>query len=260
MSFLHRLLRGRRLQIHDTVASASTPPDQSEIQYRLGSDEDHRRNRDVLVGLQFVATLSLDTPHHVLEHHGEVHHGLPSTAPRYGEASDGIWVPIVNWAGLGISPPDEGTMASSIGPVPTDGGDLLAFLIEFRQVVESNKPIKEKLRHIDGFSKSTPEYQQIRRRLGVGFAKAWFAEQLTVVPGIGPKAANALFDAGFQELEALRSASDAALLGVAGVGSATVKKIRAYLSDRPPNNRLQATRSLPCFRARSSFGAPAPRA
>jgi hypothetical protein len=198
--------------------------------FRLDNDADYQRNQDVLEGLEFVATLSLDTPLRVLEHHGERYRGLPSSAPKHGDESEGIWVPVVNWAGLGINPPADGMMASAIGPVPSDGGTFLPFLIEFRRIVESDLPTFEKLKQVDRFSKSTPEYQRIRRRLGADFAKVWFAKQLTVVPGIGRQLARVLFDAGFLDIDALRAAGDAELLEIGGMGPSTVKKIREYFS------------------------------
>lgn len=53
---------------------------------------------------------------------------------------------------------------------------------------------------------------------------------LSDIPGIGPKMARALADAGYGSLADLQAATDQELLRVRGVGLGTIKRIRAHLS------------------------------
>jgi hypothetical protein len=58
---------------------------------RIDSDASYAENRNILDGVEFIATLHVTTPYAVLIHHGEVFGGAPSKAPQYGDQSQGIW-------------------------------------------------------------------------------------------------------------------------------------------------------------------------
>lgn len=198
------------------------------------NDATYLANRDVLAGVRFIATMSLNTPLRALQRHGEVFRGPPSRAPVYGDMAQGTWSPVVDWRSTGLTPPSPSTMASVIGQIPTDGGDLLPFLIEFRLIVESGNPIDVQLQQIDDLVKSRGAYRSIVRKLGgKNFARKWFASKLTAVPGVGPKTAWNLFAAGYRTLEELGQASEAGLRAVPGIGPGAARKIRAFFGDTP---------------------------
>ena len=44
--------------------------------------------------------------------------------------------------------PAMGTMASQIGPIPSDGGEFLKFLIVVREIAETINPIEERINKI----------------------------------------------------------------------------------------------------------------
>jgi predicted flap endonuclease-1-like 5' DNA nuclease len=193
----------------------------------------------VLAGVRWAASMSLFTSLRSLEHHGEMFRGDPTEAPMYGNPSEGIWVSVVDWERLGITPPDPGTMATVIGQLPTDGGDLLPFLLAFRKIVESDLTVPEKLAAIEALCDSTPEHRTVAQKIresrdsgqrlgGESFARKFFAKALEEIPGLGPATALRLFDAGFHTVADLAEASDADLLKVPKVGPAVVSKIRQH--------------------------------
>lgn len=56
-------------------------------------------------------------------------------------------------------------------------------------------------------------------------------ETFAELPGIGPATAEALWEAGFHSVEALREATEEELTEVKGLGSASAKKIVAHLQE-----------------------------
>lgn len=195
------------------------------------SDDQYRADRDILKGLRFCATMSLDTPLDVLEHHGEMFEGLPSRAPMYGGPAEGMWIPEVDWSSVGASPPPEGKMASVVGPIPTDGGGFLKFLKDFRSIVESDAPVPERLSEIRSLTRQNSTYREFGRKLGDDFAEEWFAARFTEIPGVGAKTALNLFRAGFHTPDDLANASVEDLTSVTGVGRKTAETIRETTLD-----------------------------
>ncbi len=56
-------------------------------------------------------------------------------------------------------------------------------------------------------------------------------EALGRLPGVGPATAEALWDAGFTSLEALRAAEEGDLTEVKGIGPATARKLLSHLKE-----------------------------
>src|SRR5437870_10796764 len=116
---------------------------------RFQDDETFEQARDVLAGLEFIATLQIRTPLAVLQHHGEYHPGPPSAAPKYGSLADGFWsYKTKSWdqlAGrrLGLPEQPEPTYASDISPIAAS--KYLPFLQQFRHIVEKEGSVEEKL-------------------------------------------------------------------------------------------------------------------
>lgn len=132
-------------------------------------------NHNIIKGLKFVATMQLRTPLRVLKHHGEVFNGSGAPPSYAKETWEGIWVPVTkSFRELGI-PIDDfiGKMASSIGPIPSTGGDFLKFILAVRCIVEQNKPIYTRRNELI-FELNKDEWKDFVRQL---------AELVNDVPG-----------------------------------------------------------------------------
>lgn len=105
--------------------------------------------RSVIYGSSFTATIQFRTPLRILEQHGRIEHCNHAKLPALiKEAWEGIWTPETkSFRDLGIDINDfsPGTMASEIGPIDSDGGDLLRFLILIRRIARSDTDLREKL-------------------------------------------------------------------------------------------------------------------
>lgn len=219
------------------MLKASTPAsnDKPIAEYNDGVYEAAAGNEDILAGYQFCATLDPRTPLYILLRHGKVAATLPTTSDRTDPA-DGIWTPKPkSWKELGLAfkelPPSQ--IASSVGPVPEDGGEFLKMLTVFRREVESSgTPIdraERAFRAVHGNQKcrafvsslgwtrpeSLDEY--------VGFSDA------LGTPSLPFKLAKALYLEGFTSRSLLEGATDAMLLAVKGVGPKKVDDIKRAL-------------------------------
>lgn len=194
------------------------------------SDTVYHDNSDIVDGVEFHATLQLRTPYHILERHGEVFKGPPSKAPQYGDSSHGIWlVKLKSW---GVAEMDElsakSPYASDIGPVIAD--EYLPFLKAFRQIVETDDSVAEKLAQLDLLATRSENFKEIFTRLNhsyENFPASYFYGQLAELPGIGIKSAKRLFEMGFHTKDAVQSATVETLLSVPGIGKKTIEKLKA---------------------------------
>jgi hypothetical protein len=185
---------------------------------------------DVIKGWRFLATLSLDTPLEYLDLDG-------TTVTRRREtvecdSAHGHWSPETkSLRELGFDGADyPETRWSEVGEMPLNGGAFLGFLKAWRTIVESDRPISERIAAVNEMVEHQPTYRGFAARLGADFAMNWFARQLANIPGIGPKTALTLFKMGFETLDDINRATDEELLAVPGIGAGTLKKIRVHLS------------------------------
>ena len=221
-------------------SSAATPATQPiRIAYELGSNAPTVTGCDeLLAGYVFSATLQIRTPLHILERH-------LTTAPADGPLWDyransadmqadphnmhGIWL-----AYTGTHRPSP--VASDIGPVPKGGIAYAEFLKAFRKIVESNRSPSDTAFHLDALKTKEPAWATFDRKLRKTYTRKlgdtpktlsemWFRLQLQALPGIGPKAAKALFDAGHLDIYNIRHTTDDALLAVPGITRATLKRL-----------------------------------
>jgi hypothetical protein len=169
---------------------------------------------------QWVPRYSVHTSLESLRHAGERWDGDPRKAPKYGEDGDG------HWANVAFSNLDD--VWSDIGTVPADGGDFKQFLMDFREIVESDAPTIERIKQCEELCERSSRYTEFADRIGDDFPYNWFASQLTVIPSVGQGTAQKLFDAGFIDLDRVRNARPEELEAVHGVGSGTVKEIRKF--------------------------------
>jgi hypothetical protein len=155
-------------------------------------------------------------------------HGEESSDPGPTPQEHGYWVPVAKtWAELGFEgiddrPPPR-TMASQIGQIPTDGGDFLPFLVEYRQIVELGMPRKEMLKVLDELGAKHPS---IAKLLGGKLSRLFVENELRTLPGCGANTAQRLYDATFLSAEQVQAATVKQLMAVKGIGKATAEKLK----------------------------------
>jgi hypothetical protein len=206
-----------------------------KVTIRSENDETYYKNRDIVKGLTFHATLQTRTPLSVLIHHGETFSGPPSKAPRYGTEADGIWLyETKTWRELGVDIDEmsTGESASDVGPVRAS--EYIPFLIDFRKIVEGQESIDVKIININKLGRANKQYQKYVRMLNKfykykdDFPASFFYNQFTLIPGVGTKSAKTLFEAGIKTYDDLKNANDKTLLAIPGIGTAALKKIRGF--------------------------------
>lgn len=120
-----------------------------------------RINDPLVKGYRFCATLQLRTPLTVLRMHGrEI--AADSDIPAVAALWHGTWLPIIKtWAELGAAADlpefEPTTMASEVGPVPVDGGELLQLLIRIREVVEADGPLPTRRQQLEALLMVLPQ-------------------------------------------------------------------------------------------------------
>jgi len=213
----------------------------------LQPNDDHlySDNQDVTSGLEFRATLQIRTPLSVLEHHGETFRGPPSKAPVYCSEADGGWdLKLKSWAELArnesvkrrleaIGEPEH-ECASDVGLVKPS--EYLPFLKDFRRIVENPSAVSSLLNELDSLARSNPTYQHFWQKLNEtyrDFPKSFFYTKFTEAPGIGAKAAKAIFESGIHSVAELCAASEADLIDIPGIGKKTLERLRAHFCRDP---------------------------
>jgi hypothetical protein len=184
------------------------------------------RDENDLAGMKFRATLQMRTPLHVLEHDGEV---LPVDAelPTYGPTWAGRWSPF-NKTDIDLPTPSLMTRSSDIGWVREDGGAYLPFLKRYRRIIETPDHAENKLKLLDEL-RSAPEHVEFARRLPANWPQTVVHGQLRSELQIDSLIALRLFDAGFRDANAVRSASDEQLRAIKGIGPKRLAAIRVAL-------------------------------
>lgn len=195
-----------------------------------------RANRDIIVGLQFVATMNLWVPLRVLSRHGEIHADITKAPPEIAlNPSEGIWVQKMcsfRSIGIDIDEPDPGMMASTIGPIPTDGGDFLKFLIVVRGIVESDRTVETRAGLL---------HEELTRTFWCKFVSAlggdpaqlvsmFFPYAVDTIPSLTMQARDALDRLGLDTAAKIAATPDIVLLGIKGIGPAKLKAIREWQS------------------------------
>lgn len=225
MNWLRRIFGGK-----SSGLAEQTPP--------LLSDSDD----DVVAGYRFSATIQLRTPLRVISRHGE-YCPAGTAPPEIAKGPvEGVWVRVAKtWREMGIdldgSSNLEGSHASDIGQIPTDGGDYLKFLIAVRKVVEATTPpevrlaaLKEELRR--------PEWADFCRKLGgkQDIFDNFFPPFLESIKGLPAGAVEALWSAGMTTPTKLAAVSDQTLLAIKGIGPAKLKAIRQACAEASDQN------------------------
>jgi hypothetical protein len=204
-----------------------------------------------LAGARYQVTPHLQTPSWCLEMNGNfVPAGKRLPAFPHDKKEDpnnayGYWQEQIDYGriGKGITPPAEGEIWTQTAMVKKDGPQhkqILAFLRGFRKIVESTDGVMEAMDQLQAFSTSSPEIEQVWSYYtedDPDFPISYFATALRFKIGGTKKHTKALIDAGFTDVEKIRTATDAELTAVKGIGAKTVERIRERLSD--PENRFE---------------------
>lgn len=177
----------------------------------------------------FCARIQLRTPLAVLEKHETIHRGPPASLPRYGEATEGLWVPIYQSS----KRPFPLIVDSDIGPIPKNGGDYLPFVKAFRQIIEAQDPVDLTISKLQMLCQQNAAYRAFAAKHAPDFVTAWFTGALLGVPGVTPKIAQQLFAAGYRTVEELQNADAYTLQQMLQVDETTIKKMRSVVGGSP---------------------------
>ncbi len=202
-------------------------------------------NSDVIGGMQFCATMQLRTPLRVLTRHREIFTGLPKDPPLIARVQwEGTWVPKVRTLreiGIDMDEPGEGWMASSIGPIPADGGRYLKFLIAVRKIVESTNSVADRVERLKvEVSKPTwDDFSSLLHHRPADVVNYFFPQFLDLIPALSRISKEGLANLGLDNPAVLDCADDSTLLGIRGVGPKLLANIREacakITSDRDGN-------------------------
>jgi hypothetical protein len=176
--------------------------------------------------------MQLRTPLRVLLRHGELFSDLPNEPPQIARAMwEGIWTTQTRsfreW-GIALDEPAGDWMASEIGPIPTDGGDYLKFLIAVRGILESANSIDYRLASLVG-EVDRPQWSMLKHarfHSAYDIADCFFPLFVGTIPRLTLRAAEVLRKLGLDTPDALDGATDAQLLEVPGIGPRVLLEIR----------------------------------
>tara|TARA_R110002073_G_scaffold299249_2_gene466156 strand:+ start:1876 stop:2649 length:774 start_codon:yes stop_codon:yes gene_type:complete len=203
--------------------------------------ETWNNNQDVISGMQFCATMQLRTPLRVLLRHGEVHSDINSKPPKIAtEMWEGSWIAKTKTfreLGIDMDEPVSGTMASSVGQIPSDGGEYLKFLIAVRKIVESHDSIESRSRQLNEIPIPTEWKIYLDKLWGMShIIKTFFPRFIDTIPKINATTIEELSSLGLDTPNSIATAPDESLLSINGIGQAKLKTIRDYCADIT-NNR-----------------------
>lgn len=169
--------------------------------------------------------MQLRTPLRVLLRHGETFYNLPNEPPQIARAQwEGIWIAQARSfreLGVDLDEPLPGQIASEIGPIPTDGGDYLKFLITVREILESANSIDDRLASLIG-EVGQPQwsmFKHARFHSAYNIADCFFPLFVDTIPRLTRRAAEGLRKLRQDTPGALDGATDVQLLEVPGIGA-----------------------------------------
>lgn len=223
---------------------------------QVGYAEFVSQNQDIVTGYRFSATLAPETPLKYLRRHGQISQTIPAGESMLGS-------PLYCWTAeldAEFDFLDHGaTMSSSVGYVPIDGGDLLPFLIRFREIIEA--PRDSKLKEFDDAFSRVAAIRQIKAGYGYASDSEFNLKHLSKSAGKGDyheilshgdpewlpmvvlrelsgcqfkglalKHVQTLHAAGYGSLRQVLAAPDQVLLELPGIGPKRLATIRANRS------------------------------
>lgn len=190
----------------------------------------------IIQGYRFSVTMSLRTPAYILKMHGRA---VPKDDPLLSlpiRQDQGVWLaeaPPIFIGGKEIK--FQGSaMASEIGPIPTDGGEYLRFLLCIRAIAEGEKSIDAKLLLLRK-EMSSKRWQNIINKMSdpESMIERLFPYFLDTIPKIPHRCVVALNDHGLSTPKKILEAGDKSLLGIKGIGPARLLIIKEYCERYP---------------------------
>jgi hypothetical protein len=201
---------------------------------------------DLIEGFSFHPTLKLKTPLWLLEKDGEIFNGEFDDRPQYGDDSQGFWTPKVSSKFDFL---DKGaTSASDAGPVFQE--EYLVYAKSFRGIVESELPINNKINEINELPKLSLTHKKIhyllvkyrdgKIELLYDYVFANSKEKidhyydvdgyLFLIHGLNKVSIDSLTSSSIKNINQLDNMKDKDILAIKGIGSVSLKKIRASIA------------------------------
>jgi hypothetical protein len=183
----------------------------------------------LIQGARFCATLQLRTPLRVLTRHGESWTREEARPPIARESWEGFWAAeTVTWRELGIDLPEmSSSQASEIGPVPSDGGEFLKFLVAVRTIVEADGPLEFRRLRLRDLLRDSRWQEFVKRLEGTeAIVRQFFPPFIETIKGLSREAVAELWERGLTTPALLSEAPDRDILSVRGIGPAKLRGIR----------------------------------
>lgn len=185
-----------------------------------------RDNGDIFGGLVFCATMQPRIPLRVLSRHGEVFSAPRGKPPVIAKSlHEGNWIPVLHG-----QKSFYGSMSSSVGPIPANGGEFLRFLVAVRQIVEAASPVDDRIRVLSA-ELGRPQWANFVEKLEPvpgDLVRQFFPRAVDTIPGMPQHAKDALDAVGMDTANKVAAASDQQLLAIKGIGRAKLESIRKW--------------------------------
>jgi hypothetical protein len=190
---------------------------------------------DRIAAWRLQVSLSWTTPTRWLDRINEVWLGAsPETLP-HAEWPHSCWVAVAH--GELMHEPDRTTEP---------------LLRAYRQILESTDSVRSRINRVRELL-ADPDHEAARALLPETTAEAWAVSGLTEAVRVGPAIAERLLQAGFENANAVMSATDQQLLAVPGIGPKRLQEIRTPRSTSPWAEDASASRfGLPEALARAA--------
>lgn len=201
---------------------------------------------DIVVGLEFSATLQLRTPIRVLSRVGEIYAKNDGKQPKIAvEGWEGIWcAKLKPFSELGMKEPRKQISASDIGYVIYE--KYLPFLIDIRKIVELNDTIDNRIYKLFNHPHTNEWMCYVNKHGGLEeLSKYFFPLFLDTIPKLNNESVKQLKELGLETPNAISHANDDMLLNVNGIGKAKLKTIRDYCvgtTENLDNKRVDAVK------------------
>jgi hypothetical protein len=208
-------------------------------------------NKDIVNSFQLTVTMLPRVPLKLLRRHGEIQKSIPKDDANLS-SGDAIWLPVLDEKFKVLS--EGGTMWSPAGHIPTDGAEVLQYLIAARKIIEAPLPqplneISEALLRL-GKIKSLPggprygtddKYRLVKSEEIQDYFPLFFGDEnkalSLLLMALGAPNYNALsFDhilemheKGYNSISEILNSPDEVLLALKGVGKKKLGKIRENL-------------------------------
>lgn len=192
-----------------------------------------RANVDIIVGLQFVATMQLRTPLRVLERHDELHTDINASPPRIAqEMWEGIWLVKTRTyreMGIDLSEFAAGSMATDIGPISGGIAPYLRFLRAVRMCIEQKSSIRLRVTNLRDVL-SDDNFKDFVDRHGGSEAiiNRFFPYLVDTIPTLTSLSISELRRLRLTTLSRLANTVDEALLAIKGIGPSKLRTLREY--------------------------------